>query len=217
MKGVNPKYLLASVSLSIVFVMALAPGNVASQVDDKFYGQAEMVFYNNQGDEVLTQTVHNTLVDSGETYLIKQTFYTSDSPSSNSESIGSICLTNASPVETGETETATDFDGDSTLTTAACLEPASGGTITNSGGTAVIGPINFEAGTGDQVPGGTVITGIGVCQSIAATNDTGVATCGATVGSGGILFAVVDTTDVTLAAGETVDITYTFDIASPSN
>ena len=207
MKRTDQKYLLASVSLSLVFVMALVPGNTASQVDEgKFYGSAEMILYDNQGQEMFTQTVHNRLLDAGEDYMLSAAFGDSTSIVDN-VSIGAICVTEAT-ITDAETETAADFDGDTALATNNCEI----GTAIISSGTAVIGPLNFEAATNNNnIPAATTISGIGVCQRNSSGTDFN--DCATT----GILFAQVDTTDVTLASGETVDVTYTFDISSATN
>ena len=71
-----------------------------------------------------------------------------------------------------------------------------------------MGPLTFTAqdtNSGNWFALDTV-TNIGICD--AEVNDLDVRGCTAN------LFAVVDTSDVTLADNETVDVTYTFDISS---
>jgi len=71
--------------------------------------------------------------------------------------------------------------------------------------------LTFTCG-GTNCADNDTITGIAICQND-TTDNTDFNNCA----TEGIMFAVVDISDVTLATSETVDITYTFDITSPSN
>ena len=209
----SKKYMMMSIGLSAIFVMAIMPNNISSDGETKFYGSAEMTLYDVNGNEQFSQIVHNQLVDTGETFLLNQAFEQNTNPAVTADnlSIGTICVSQAGTITVADTEAASDFDGDnSAVTETNCEQDANGATI--SAGTAVIGPLNFEAVTNDNnIPVGTV-TGIGVCQSTAAGTDYNDCANG---GSGtGILFAVVDTSNVVLASGESVDVTYTFDISN---
>jgi len=81
-------------------------------------------------------------------------------------------------------------------------------TVTSSAQIATIGPLTFTAGTGtpNNLFSGEKIHAIGICD--ADSGDADVRGCTTT------LFAVVNTSDVTLADAETVDLTYTFNLAS---
>ena len=210
MKHFNQKYLLTSLGLTAVLVMAVMPASITFQEDTKFYGAAEIVLYDTAGNEKFSQTIHNRLVDTGEQFLLQAAFQDGTTVADNA-GIGSICVsaqpTAAVIASIVEGYTATTFDTNDGVATANCKEDT---TVTVSGGTAVIGPLNFEAGgTANNVTASTTITNIGICQN-AAEGDTDFVNCATT----GILFAAVDTSDVTLAAGESVNVTYTFDISS---
>ena len=75
----------------------------------------------------------------------------------------------------------------------------------NSDGTADSAANVFTAGV--HVVSTSVISSIGMCSGEAGSNPH--------AGCSGVLFAVVDTSDVTLTGSESVTITYTFDISSP--
>ncbi len=83
---------------------------------------------------------------------------------------------------------------------------SAGGSVTNSASTSVIGPLTFTGGT--EVSANANIQSIAICNN--AVSDYALCNVGS-----GIAFAVVDTNDVTLAADDTVQITYTFDVTSP--
>jgi len=192
--------------LFMITIMIVFPAPVESTSNDlKFYGFGEIIKYDENGNVVYTQTVHNRLVDTGEDFLLDQTFQ-DGTTSADDVQIGSICLFQGT-INTAETETAADFDGDNTLTEDNCEEDT---TVTTTSSTAVIGPITFDAG-GVNAADGDTIAAIGICQND-TTDDADFANCA----TEGILFAIVDTTDVTLNTGETVQITYTFDITSAS-
>jgi len=81
--------------------------------------------------------------------------------------------------------------------------------VVTTSGTAVIGALTFTGGT--NVVNGDTIHGIGICQAV--DGNSTYRSCS----EQGVLFAIIDTSDVTLNTAETVDITYTFDITSNDN
>ena len=197
---------IASPILFMITVMIILPAPAESTSSDiVFYGAAEITKYDQSGNAVYTQIVHNQLVDTGEDFLLDQTFQDTVTAADDVQ-IGSICIFQGT-ITVAEAETAADFDGDNSLTETNCKEDT---TVTTSSGTAVIGPLTFAAG-GTNAADGDLIAAIGICQND-TTDDTDFANCA----TEGILFAIVDTTDVTLNTGETVQITYTFDITSAS-
>ena len=192
---------LFMITIMIVFPAPLESTSTSNEV--KFYGFAEIIKYDENGNAVFTQTVHNQLVNTGEDFLLDQTFQDTVSVADDVQ-IGAICITNAGSPTIAETETAATFDAANSIGETNCIEDTS---VTTSGGTAVIGPLTFDVPT--HAGNGDTITAIGICQNDTTDNDP-FATCAL----GGILFAVVNTSDVTLATSETVQITYTFDITS---
>ena len=196
---------IAGFALMGVLAMMIIPGNLdTSESEFAFYGAATMVQKDAFGQEIFSQTVHNRVVDTGEEFLLDQTF--SDTVTvADDVQIGSICISDAGSPVIAEGEAASDFDGDNGMTETNCKEDTS---VTTSGGTAVIGPLQFTCG-GTNCADGDTITMIGICQND-TTDDNDFNNCA----TEGILFALIDVTDTTLAASETVDITYTFDISS---
>jgi hypothetical protein len=205
----SKNYLLASIGLAAVFVMGVIPADISSQVDSKFYGTATLVLNDANGNEVFTQTVHNRVLDAGEDFLIEAAFE-DGTARAEASSIGSICISSGTIVDNDETYLVGAFDTANAITEANCEQD---NTVTTTGSTAVIGPLNFEAATNDNNLGaGDTVTGIGICQNVVADNND-YNNCA----TSGILFAIVNTSDVTLASGESVDVTYTFDLTSAAN
>ena len=198
---------IAGFALMGVLAMMVIPGSMGSYENDlTFYGAATMVQKDANGQEIFSQVVHNQVVDTGEEFLLDQTFQDGTTSADNVQ-IGSICISDGT-ITVGETQTAANFDTANGITETNCKEDT---TVTTSGGTAVIGALQFTCG-GTNCADNDTITGIAICQND-ADDDGDFNNCA----TEGIMFAVVDTTDTTLAASETVDITYTFDITSGSS
>ena len=193
-----------------IFAVMVIPAQISA--DDgrpTYYGMGTIVLNDAFGNEMFAQTIHNQVVNTGETFIIDQTFQDGTTSIAENNSIGNICVTEAASFAASETSTAAAFDTATTIGTGLeCKEDTAVDDSTQA--TAVIGPLTFTTSNLDAV--GEIITGIGICQATAA-NDNDQATCA----TGGILFAEVNTTDVTLNTGETVQITYTFDITSASS
>ena len=197
--------------LGLVALMVTPYGLLDASSDGKFYGAATIVALDAYGNETLRSIVHNQVTDVGEEMLLDNTFQDAgDIAVADIAQIGSICIMEGTIV-VDEAETATDFDGDNTFVggTTNCIEADF--TMADDG-TAVIGPLTFT----DDVHLVTldVINGIGICSANAGT--TPYEDCATGNGAAGVLFAVVDTADVTINTGESVQITYTFDISSGS-
>jgi hypothetical protein len=198
------------IALMAVFAVMVIPAQISA--DDgrpTYYGMGTLVLKDAFGNPVFSQTIHNQVVNTGETFIIDQTFQDGTASLAENNSIGNICVTEAASFAASETEAVAAFDSATTIGTGLeCKEDTAVDDSTQ--GTAVIGPLTFTTSNLDAA--GEIITGIGICQATVA-NDSDQATCAA----GGILFAEVNTTDVTLNTGETVQITYTFDITSGSS
>lgn len=216
-------YAYAGVGLVVLFIVMILPVNSTydTSIDDiTHYGQVLMVYHDVNGNEKFRQTVHNQLTNDGEDYILNAVFADGTTAVEDLGSIGAICVSDgqSSSFTVADAETAGTFDGDNSLTTTNCEQSTSVGVDTTDGaGIATIGPLNFIANSGDNnVPTGTTIVGIGICQNVVA-NDADYTDCLTGNAGAGILFSVINTSDVTLAAGEDVDITYTFNIADNSN
>jgi len=169
--------------------------------------------YDKDRNLLSTQTIHNRFLDVGEDFVIDQSFKEGTAGETvDADQIATICITDeVGFVDTSETLTAATFDTGNLITENNCISDAA---VIQATQTAQIGPETFTCG-GTNCADGDIITGIGICQGAAATPFLDCRE--AQAASSGILFAVVNIADVTLNAAETVDITYTWDISSPSN
>jgi len=216
-KGITPQldlmYKFIGFALMGVVAMMMIPGNLNTLQGEQpalFYGAGTATLIDSQGNEQFSQTIHNLLVNDGEDFLLDQTFSDTVEPAADNISIGMICISDVA-VTVAEGETAGDFDVDNDLDTAhtPCKQDEA---VSTTGSIATVNPATFTCG-GTNCTDGDIITGFAVCQND-VTGSIDVATCAAE----GILFAVIDLSpDITLALDETLDITYTFDVTSPSN
>ncbi|HLC24683.1 MAG TPA: hypothetical protein VJJ25_03535 [Nitrosopumilaceae archaeon] len=190
----------------LAFIMLL-PANSNVQSDSlKMYGIATLVLRDSTGEMLFENVIHNLVVDSGTAYMLEQTFGDGSTEVSDADQVDTVCVTDALTPDgaTDDAETADDFNTENNLTPDNCIGNISFILLPNS---ATTGALTFEAGT--HFPDGTEIGGIGVCGNGAqGLLPDG---CDTTAGQAPLL-AVVDTTDVTVNSGETVDITYTLEL-----
>ena len=189
----------------------MIPGIDQTIEQSKMYGVATLVAYDLERNEMFSQTVHNRLVDTGEDLINDSVFSDGVASTADADAVGSICSyeDGGTTIDSLNVEgtTAADFDTGNQNGSTECVTDVQ--VDTTGASTAVIGPLTCTGGTNVDTLG--TVNGIGVCNaeaSDAAFNDCA---------TEGALFAIVNTSDVTLGAGETVDITYTFSLASPSN
>jgi len=195
-------------SLKIKEFIALEGINIPLQIG----GWLTVEHYDSDRNLISKQIIHNRVVDEGEDFIIDQTFKEGTAgETADADQLATICVSaEVGFVDTSETKTAVSFDSADALTSTNCISDTS---VTQSAQTAVIGAETFDAPT--HVPNDTTITGIGICQGAAATPFN---QCqDAQAGSTGIMLSQINIGDVTLAASETVDITYTLDLSSASS
>jgi hypothetical protein len=194
--------------LSIMAITMVPFSSETNSNDGKFYGMLTLVKYDENRNEVFSQSVHNQLTDEGETFLLGASFFNGVEHLDNTQ-IGSICLREGA-ITVAETQTASLFETGNTIATTALTNCIVDSTvdITTTQGLAVIGPLTFDEP--NHVDAGDTVNGIGICQG-----NSGTTPFDGCDNASQILFAVIDTADVTLAATETVDITYTFNMTSP--
>jgi len=189
-----------------LFVVLIMPAQIEYISNDlEFAGYLTVAKYDENGNNVFTQTIHNRLVDTGEAFLLQQVFQDGNAAKPDNVQIGSICLTDETAFTSSETMTAAEFDTANTITETNCIQDTAVDIVV--GQIAEIGPLTFSAGT--HLADGDTITGVGICQND-VTDDLDFNNCT----TEGILFAAVNIPDVTLNAGETAQITYTFDMTS---
>ncbi len=210
---------LAAFGLLGLLVVLILPANADEQTPSFLYGAATLVAHDAYGNEIFSQTIHNQLFDQGEQFIIEQTFTNLGGPGvvGDTTQIGAICLSADATPTTLETDTNTTFNTDhdaadnvgATVGTQTCVtDGVSTGGVTSASQVVTLGPLTFTASAADNANwfAGDTVTNIGVCD--ASATDADIRGCTTT------LFAVVDTSDVTLADTETVDVTYTFDLSS---
>jgi len=203
-------YKIGVIGLLAILAITIVPfSGETNSTDGKFYGFVTLVAYDENRNEVFSQTIHNRLVDTGETFLNENAFREGTTAVADNVQISSICIIEDGSIDDIETHTAAFFDGNNTIVggNLNCIPDTAADLSTQ--GLAVIGMTQFTGGT--NLDSGETINGIGICQS----NPTAVPfeDCATT----GILFSVINTSDVTLVTDETVDITYTFNMTSPNN
>jgi len=198
-------YKYIGVGLMGLFVFMMFPSGMQAETQEglEMYGSATLDYQDESGNSMFTQTVHNQLFDAGEEEILKQVFADGLLATVDADQIRSMCVAEGTPLASGnENQDAAAFVAANDLGVEDnCIEA----NFTIAGdGTAVSTANVFIAGT--HVSPNDQITSIGMCSGTGVSPH---ADCS------GVLFAVVDTSDVTLAGTESVTITYTFDISSP--
>ena len=191
-----------------VLAIILTGYSVHDSSTDKIglFGTAFVEVHDKDGRLISSQTVHNRLTDQGETRILAKVFNTANGGYVTSK----ICLTNANSFTPSETMTGTQFDSDSSLDTTS-NNPCKNGTpdYSTTQGKGVIGPLVFVGGS--DVAVGSNIVGIGVCNVYNGGN-----TKNCSYYTDDILFAVIDTTDITnLLQDQSVTVRYEFDLRTP--
>ncbi len=200
---------LASFGLLGLLLVLMLPAHVDEQTPGFLYGAATIVAHDAYGNEIFSQTRHNQLFNEGEDFIIDQAFTDLGSDFVDNIQIGAICLSADTTPSVLETDTNTNFNADNVRAgDTLALNCVTANPVLKATQIVTIGPLTFTAGANSAAVewvSDNTITNIGVCDA-EATN-ANVRDCTTN------LFAVVDTSDVTLAAAETVDVTYTFDIS----
>jgi len=203
---------LAAFGLLGFLVVLILPANADEQTPSFLYGAATLVAYDAHGNEFFAQTVHNQLFDEGEDFMIDQSFSGIGADVADAIQIGAICLSAAGTPTTDETDDNVQFNSDNARTGTLARNCVTDPALSKLNQVVTIGALTFTAGVdaiGVEWVGGDTVTSIGVCD--AEIGDLNVRDCTTN------LFAVVDTSNVVLANGETVDVTYTFDISDNSS
>ena len=195
-------------SLLGLFALMVLPSGVADQANPMFYGTADMVLADSEGNILLTQTVHNQITDEGETFIVDQVFDTADTALTGDFRAGLVCIIENLDSSFSETTTSTlapnlagggntchhDTDADDTVASQATLAPAA-----------------FTAGT--DFTAGQTISGILICLKNGSDADQ--AACDS--GTNDVALAALDLNNVTVSGTDTITITYTFDITTGSS
>lgn len=193
--------------MSIFAIMVIPAATVDSgSVGPEFWGMGSTVLFDASGNEVFAQSVHNLVTDEGEIYLINAVFQEGAAAAAENISIAAICITDDTTPTLTDGQTAAQFEVDNTIQVGTnCIEDTA---VDDSGtGLAVVGPLTFDENDLDAA--GETIGAIGICQAHVT-----LATWNGCDTNSGILFATVDISDTQVGSGETVQITYTFDISA---
>jgi len=195
--------------MGLFILMVLPAGMDNIQEDGKFYGAANLLVRDAAGNELFQQTVHNRLLDTGENYIVTQTFVGGPTLGLDNSQMSAICVTNVTTVSEADTAATFSFPAN-TLTGTNHCHPTTPN-IPNDG-TVVLGPETFTGGT--DIGATETIKSIAICADNDGLGDY--ADCDVAT-SNAIAFAAIVTSSVQLGNTETVDVTYTFDLSSPDN
>ena len=206
--GIVAAGLAAALPSSGIMSPSSSPGPV-------LYGVAVVEHIGVDGQIISTETVHNQLLDAGEQHILQQAFSDGSTAVADDTQVGAICLSADTTAPT-ETMTAATFnsnaDTDDNAASSAVNCITDDGVDLSTAGTAVVGPLTFDVGTANTNNwyNGDTPAQIGVCAAQSANN--------AVRGCTAPLFATVALTGTSaLATGESLTVTYTFNIASPSS
>ncbi len=195
--------------MGLFILMVLPAGMDNIQEDGKFYGAANLLVRDAAGNEIFYQTVHNRLLDTGENYIVNQTFVGGPALGADNSQMSAICVTNVTTVSEGDTAATFSRPVMNLNGTNHCHT-----TTPNivGDGTVVLGPHTFVGGA--NIGATETIRSISICSD----NDGGTNYPDCDVGgSNPIAFAAIVTSSVQLGNTETVDVTYTFDMSSDLN
>lgn len=176
-------------------------------------GMTTMVVHNALGEEVMFQQVHNQIVDTGENIIVNQLFANTTGVLTDGNNIGLICpmIRLGGDMNINDQNTTAIFINDDENTgsgSTQCLGDSTSTFVgTTGGGVMIVGDAGGLAFTGSDGNGnignGQILRGIGVFTT-SSNADL----------SAQVLFALIDTSDVTVGQADTVNISYTFDISA---
>ena len=195
--------------MGLFILMVLPAGMDNIQEDGKFYGAAHLLVRDAAGNELFTQTVHNRLLDTGENYIVNQTFTGAGEPGADNTQMSAICVTNITTVSEEDTAATFSFPANTLNGTNNCHTTSP---VIPNDGTVQLGPETFTGGI--DIGATETIRSIAICANNGVLGDYTDCNLG---GANPIAFAAIVTSSVQLGATETVDVTYTFDMSSPDN
>ena len=190
-----------------LFVLMIFPSTMTDvATEPMFYGTANIVLADSDGNTLMKQTVHNRITDEGETYLIDQVFDTGAAQAADQNRIGAICIYETSDSNIVEGTVNGLANGLTVVSGDICHVTTA---MSNSAQTSVSDGEIYTSGV--DFTTGETISAILVCAKNG--NDLNFATC-ATPGAAAVALAALIITNVTLTGSDTITITYTFDITT---
>jgi len=191
-----------------LFVFMIFPSTITDvATEPMFYGTANIVVADSDGNTLMKQTVHNRITDEGETYLIDQVFDTGAAQQVENSRIGALCIyeTSDSNIVEGTVNTLanglTDISGDFCHVTTA---------MSNSGGISSTDAQLFTSGI--DFAASETISAILICAKNAG--DSNFQNCSDGAGGSSTALAALIINNVTLTGSDTITITYNFDIST---
>ena len=208
-------YKLIGIGLLCLVALIVIPVSSETQSDDpSMYGITTVALKDDSGNILFENEVHNEVVDEGTAFMLANTFqhgfFDFDL---QSQHVDALCVSDADPFSTLDTETHLTFNADNTIS----------GPFKNCIGQIDFQLTNTSASTGTQnfsppthFLSGTTITGIGVCRSgdPGAGNPSALSLdCGLQpIGVSAVLIGVVDIPDTTVFVDSTLSVTYTMNL-----
>jgi len=188
-----------------LFVVMIFPSTITDGANSMFYGTANVVLSDPDGNILMTQTVHNLITDQGEKFLIDQVFDTTTAEASGDRRIGSICISGAADSAFSETTVDTLATGLTNPSGNHCHTTLD---MSNTASTSVTAAEIFIAGV--DFGAGETISGILICQK----NNDNLDFTDCNTPTPSIAFAALDLNNVTVSGSDTITITYTFNVTT---
>ena len=190
-----------------LFVLMIFPSTMTDvATEPMFYGTANIVLADSDGNALMKQTVHNRITDEGETFLINQVFDTATALAADNNRIGAICIYETSDSNIVEGTVNGLANGLTVVTGNICHATA---TMTNSGSISTTAAEVFTSGV--DFTATETISAILICAKNGDDNDF--ATC-ATPAGAAVAMAALIINNVTVSGSDTVTITYTFNVTT---
>jgi len=189
-----------------MFVLMIFPSVMTDvATEPMFYGTANIVLADSDGNALMKQTVHNRITDQGEEFIIDQVFDTADAAQTDNTRVGAICILSTS--DSNISETSTDTTTNNLVGgTNRCHQTTD---ITDAGASlAVTDATVFTSGI--DFNSGQEISAILICQKDAGDGDF--VACSTPTSSSAL--AAISITNVTVSGSDTITITYTFNIVT---
>ena len=203
--------------------LMVIPSGASAGAAPVMYGAANVELADADGNVRMSQTVHNRVTDEGERFLIDQVFDTGDAAFTGPERVAYICIISDSYTGYSESTTALDQHDNQPSRNVGSVDgtdpadrvsnyflcSAGRGVDDSAGSTAVLGPVTYVAD--ENIGSNQAIGGFVVCNSPTGSE------CDIRQGfDNNAAFAAIDINDIRLqSAGDSLTISYTFDISTP--
>jgi len=188
-----------------LFVVMIFPSAITDEANPMFYGTANIVLADSDGNALMKQTVHNRITDQGETYLIRQVFDTGVAGNGDQDRVGAICIYETSDGNIVEGTVDTLANGLNVVSGNIChatLAMTNSGSISSTEGEVFTSGVDFTSGE--------TISAILICGK--NTDDNDFTSCSTPTNS--VALAALIINNVTVSGSDTITITYTFNVTT---